>query len=134
MGVTCWILGHAAADEGRWNEGYYFARCKKCSCDLIRTSGEFLPVPLGYQVKWKPGFHRHAIASDFRRNLPLMPEEPRRWRVALHRIGRGVLFLPGPEVKQAAQEREPAGGLPHLVLIGMLAALGLASRLVPHRR
>ena len=40
MGVTCWILGHAAADEGRWNEGYYFAKCKRCRCDLIRTSGE----------------------------------------------------------------------------------------------
>ena len=139
MGATCILLGHAAADDGRWNQGYFFARCKRCSCDLIRTSGDWSQVPLGYQVNWKSGLHRHAIMSDFRRNLPLMPEEPRRWRLALHRIGRGILFLPGPakseaEVREALRERETAGGLPHMVLLGMLTALGLATRFVAQRR
>ena len=90
-------------------------------------------------MSWKSGFHRHAIASDFKRNLPLMPDEPRRWRLALHWIGREVLCLPGPAERQdleeqVAKERERAGGLPQMLLLGMLTALGVAGRLTARRR
>lgn len=139
MGVMCWILGHAPRDTGLWNDGYFFSRCKRCRCDLIRTSGSFSPIPYGFQVTWRSGLHRHAVASDFKRNLPLMPEEPRRWRLALHRIGLGVLLLPGPVRTDARHDerppdREPAGGLPHMVLLGMLTALGLVGTLTARRR
>ncbi len=139
MGVLCGIFGHGPRDTGLWNEGYFFTRCRRCTCDLIRTDGSFTPLPHGYQVSWKTGFHRHAIASDFKRNLPLMPDEPRRWRLSLHRIAREVLFLPGPaerraEQEQAAAERERAGGLPQVLLLGMLTALGLAGTLAGARR
>jgi len=139
MGILCGILGHGPADTGLWNEGYFFTRCRRCSCDLIRTDGSWTPLPRGYQVSWKTGFHRHAIASDFKRNLPQMPDEPRRWRLALHWIGREVLCLPGPaerraEQERAAEERERAGGLPQVLLLGMLTALGLAGSFAARRR
>ncbi|HEY0116929.1 MAG TPA: hypothetical protein VGB54_14540 [Allosphingosinicella sp.] len=139
MGVMCGILGHAARDTGLWNDGYFFSRCKRCQCDLIRTDGGWSPLPFGYRVTWRSGLHRHAVASDFKRNLPLMPEEPRRWRLALHRIGRGVLFLPGParveqDNRERAPEREASGGLPQMVLLGMLTALGLVGTLTARRR
>jgi hypothetical protein len=139
MGVMCWILGHGARDTGLWNDGYFFSRCKRCDCDLIRTSGNWSPLPYGFHVKWRSGLYRHAVASDFKRNLPLMPEEPRRWRLALHRIGLGVLLLPGParqeeDQQDCGRDHEPAGGLPHMVLLGMLTALGLVGSLTTRRR
>lgn len=134
MGVMCWVLGHAARDTGLWNDGYFFSRCKRCRCDLIRTDGDWSPLPYGFRVKWRSGLYRHAVASDFKRNLPLMPEEPRRWRLALHRIGRGVLLLPGPPAQDRQAERESAGGLPQMVLLGMLTALGLMGSLRARRR
>jgi hypothetical protein len=139
MGVMCWILGHAARDTGLWNDGYFFSRCKRCQCDLIRTDGSFSPVPWGFQVKWRSGLYRHAVASDFKRNLPLMPDEPRRWRLALHRMGLGVLLLPGParsaqDQKESSGERESPAGLPNMVLLGMLTALGLVGTLTARRR
>jgi hypothetical protein len=129
MGVMCWMLGHEGGPTDIWNEGYYFARCRRCACDLIRTTGNWSPVPLGYRVNWRSGLHRHAIASDFKRNLPLPPDEPRRWRLALHRVGLGVLLLPGPPPERRLAEREATAGLPHMVLLGMLTALGMFSRL-----
>jgi hypothetical protein len=139
MGVLCGIFGHGPRDTGLWNEGYFFTRCRRCSCDLIRTDGSWSPLPHGYQVSWKSGFHRHAISSDFKRNLPLMPDEPRRWKLALHWIGREVLFLPGPAERrdlqeQVAKERERAGGLPQVLLLAMLTGLGLAGSLAARRR
>lgn len=139
MGATCWLLGHKAGDTGLWNEGYFFSRCRRCGCDLIRTSDQWSPLPYGFRVVWRSGLHRHAIASDFRRNLPLMPDEPRRWRLTLHRMGLGVLYLPGParaerEAVEIAPEHEPSGGLPHMLLLGLLAGLGLATRVAARRR
>jgi len=140
MGMMCGMLGHKADGMGVWNEGYFFGRCRRCARDLIRTDGSWTPVPRGYQVSWRSGFHRHAIASDFKRNLPLMPDEPRRWRLALHRVGFGVLCLPGPKAppppveREAPGERDSTGGLPHMLLLAMLAGLGLAGRLAVRRR
>jgi len=139
MGMMCGMLGHKAEGLGVWNEGYFFGRCKRCDRDLIRTDASWSPVPRGYQVSWKSGFHRHALASDFKRNLPLMPDEPRRWRLALHRVAVDVLCLPGPKAvpltdREAPREREATAGLPHMLLLAMLAGLGLAGRLAARRR
>ncbi len=139
MGILCWILGHGARGHGLWNEGYFFTDCRRCSCDLIRTDGSWSPLPHGYRVIWKTGFHRHAVPSDFKRNLPLMPDEPRRWRLATHWVGREVLCLPGPEERRekkeaAAREQERSGGLPQVLLFTMLTALGLAGSLAARRR
>lgn len=133
MSMICWIAGHDEGGSEVWNQGYYFGRCGRCGQDLIRTSGEWRPVPLGYQVAWKSGAHRHALASDFRRNLPRSPDEPRRWRLGLHHHGVAAICLPAPPAarrrEESRKEREEGGGLPHILLLGIIAALGLATRL-----
>jgi hypothetical protein len=140
MGVMCGVAGHAARNAGLWNEGYFFGKCRRCGQDLIRTDGGWFPVPRGYQVAWRSGIHRHAIASDFKRNLPQLPDEPRRWRLALHQMGFGVLCLPGPQLPsthvpgEGVPERERSGGLPQVLLLAMLTALGIAGRLAVRRR
>lgn len=137
MSVTCRMIGHRVDGPGIWNEGYYFATCQRCGRDLLRTDGAWSPVLRGYRVRWKSGLHRHAIASDFRRNLPSMPDEPRRWRLALHRVGMNVLCLPGPDRRAARQDRrsekDSTDGLPPFLIVGLFAALGIAARLSPRR-
>lgn len=136
MTMICWLLGHDDGGSEIWNQGYYFGRCHRCGRDLIRTCGEWRPVPLGYQVAWKSGAHRHALASDFRRNLPSGPDEKRRWRLGLHHHGIGAICLPAPPPRardECRKEREE-GGLPHILLLGIVAALGLAARLRPRPR
>lgn len=128
MKLICHALGHEAEHAGLWNEGYFFASCARCRCDLLRTDGAWSAVPNGYRVAWKPGYHRHAVASDFRRNLPLMPEAPRRWRIGLHRFGREPILLGGPPEARRRRQRDAEAGLPHLLLLGMVTALGMFGR------
>lgn len=132
MSLACWVLGHEDDGSEVWNDGYFFGHCRRCDQDLLRTSGEWRSVPPGYRVTWRSGVHRHAIASDFRRNLPRATDEPRRWRLGLHRIGMGAILLPPPtpaEMEEARAERESTAGLPHFLLLGFFAALGLAGSL-----
>ena len=39
----------------RWNGGYYFSRCGRCACDILRRpEGRWKRPPRGFRVAWKP--------------------------------------------------------------------------------
>ena len=54
MRLLCELGRHRAGPRPRWNEGYYFSRCKACGRDLVRTPFERWQVPRGYRVVWSP--------------------------------------------------------------------------------
>jgi hypothetical protein len=53
MSILCRLKRHAAVPSRLWNGGYYFSRCARCECDLIRRGDRWTEVPKGYQVIWK---------------------------------------------------------------------------------
>jgi hypothetical protein len=130
--LMCLIGGHAPEKEQTWNEGYFFSRCRRCSQSLIRTSGRWLATPSGYQVAWKSGRHRHAIPSDFRRNLPLLGGKPWRWLRGFRPLALGTICLPGTLASDGRSEdsnnRPGERGLPDILLLGLFTLLGFASR------
>ena len=51
--LTCRLFGHAPDPFPRWNEGYYFARCRRCGTQLVRTAyGRWQPPPRGFRIVW----------------------------------------------------------------------------------
>lgn len=51
--LLCQLGWHAPEPLARWNDGYYFTRCKRCRCDLIRTLYSDWQVPRGFRVVWQ---------------------------------------------------------------------------------
>jgi hypothetical protein len=52
MNLICSLGWHSPEPLPRWNDGYYFSRCRRCGCDLVRTAYEKWHVPDGYRVVW----------------------------------------------------------------------------------
>lgn len=50
--LLCRLGRHDPAPRVRWNEGYYFTRCRRCGADLIRTAYGRWQVPNGFRIVW----------------------------------------------------------------------------------
>lgn len=50
--LLCALGWHRTDPLAQWNDGYYFARCKRCGHDLVRTAFGDWTVPRGYRVVW----------------------------------------------------------------------------------
>ncbi len=51
--LGCRLLGHKPEPFPRWNDGYYFARCRRCGDQLVRTAyGRWRPLPNGLRIVW----------------------------------------------------------------------------------
>jgi len=53
MSVFCRLIAHRPIPSRLWNGGYYFTKCARCECDLIRRGAHWMEVPAGYQVVWR---------------------------------------------------------------------------------
>ncbi len=53
MSIFCRLFAHAPIPSRLWNGGYYFTKCSRCECDLIRRGSTWNEVPAGYQVVWR---------------------------------------------------------------------------------
>jgi hypothetical protein len=64
MSLLCRLGRHQPRGIPRWNDGYYFATCKRCGSDLVRTAFERWHVPSGYRVVWsdRPPASRPEVA------------------------------------------------------------------------
>lgn len=58
--LLCALGRHRTDPLAQWNDGYYFARCKRCGHDLVRTAFGDWTIPQGYRVVWAA----EAPASD----------------------------------------------------------------------
>jgi hypothetical protein len=51
--LACRLFGHDPDPFPRWNEGYYFARCRRCGTQLVRTAyGRWQLPPRGFRIVW----------------------------------------------------------------------------------
>lgn len=53
MAILCRMGRHRPLPSELWNHGYFFGRCGRCGCELIRRGPEWRPVPKGYRIVWK---------------------------------------------------------------------------------
>ena len=72
MSLLCALGGHEAGDGEVYNGGYYFARCRRCRRDMIRSGAAWQMVPSGHRVVWRAGRHQHSLEPDFAGVLPVL--------------------------------------------------------------
>jgi hypothetical protein len=138
MSILCFIQGHFPSDEQVWNRGYSFARCRRCSCDMIRSDADWEVVPAGHRVVWRTGPGEHSRPAGYARNLPVLYREVRGGVPALWSGGwyKQVLALAGggtaesiaaPALALDDPEREPKQ---YPVLIALAAVAGAGIQLI----
>jgi len=53
--LLCVFGIHAAAPGETWNQGYGFARCRRCGRDLVRSLlDDWREPPRGFRIVWHP--------------------------------------------------------------------------------
>ncbi|HEX2763249.1 MAG TPA: hypothetical protein VHM92_05315 [Allosphingosinicella sp.] len=72
MSLLCALGGHEAAPGEVYNGGYYFARCRRCGEDMIRSGAAWRMVPEGHRVVWRGGCRRHSLEPDLSGALPVL--------------------------------------------------------------
>lgn len=75
MSLLCALGGHEAGSGEVYNGGYYFARCRRCERDMIRSGGAWQMVPSGHRVVWRSGRHQHSVEPSFAGVLPILHRE-----------------------------------------------------------
>ncbi len=75
MSLLCALGGHEAGPDEVYNGGYYFARCRRCRCDMIRCGAAWRMVPSGHRVVWRSGRHQHSLEPDLSGALPVLHRE-----------------------------------------------------------
>lgn len=144
MSLLCFIQGHSPAGDQVWNRGYAFSKCRRCSCDLIRSDGDWDIVPRGHRVVWKGGRHEHSHPPGYVRNLPILYRDARGGVPALWLGGwyRQVLALAGagsasalaPPAADVRDARRAAKPYPFLLAIAAVAGASLQLALVGRPR
>jgi hypothetical protein len=72
MSLLCALGGHEAGAGEVYNGGYYFARCRRCERDMIRSGAAWQMVPSGHRVVWRAGRHQHSVEPSFAGVLPVL--------------------------------------------------------------
>ena len=132
MKMLCFLAGHSADRQLAYNSGFHFSRCRRCKCDMIRSSGDWEAVPGGHRVAWKSGPQSHSIDPDYARvlpivhpqsNLPALRPSFMSWsrQLARLRTARRPGPAPTPEEKEA-REKEP---YPKFIVLIALVGAGL---------
>jgi hypothetical protein len=75
MSLVCALGGHEAGADEVYNGGYYFARCRRCRSDMIRSGGAWQMVPNGHRVVWRTGRNQHSVEPNFDGVLPVLHRE-----------------------------------------------------------
>lgn len=75
MSLLCALGGHEAGSGEVYNGGYYFARCRRCERDMIRSGAAWQMVPSGHRVVWRSGRHQHSMEPTFAGVLPVLHRE-----------------------------------------------------------
>jgi hypothetical protein len=53
VSILCSIGGHSPSEQRIRNAGYHFARCTRCSADLVERDGRWSCAPRGFRIIWK---------------------------------------------------------------------------------
>ncbi|HEX8061651.1 MAG TPA: hypothetical protein VF535_00375 [Allosphingosinicella sp.] len=131
MSLLCALGGHEAGSGEIYNGGYYFARCKRCERDMIRSGAAWQMVPDGHRVVWRSGRHQHSVEPSFAGVLPVLHREANlpAVRPAFASWSRDIVRLKrqsaaAPSAAAAALENEEPH-YPRLLVIAALVGAGL---------
>jgi MraZ protein len=129
MSLLCALGGHEAGNGEVYNGGYYFAHCRRCGRDMIKSGGDWQMVPSGHRVVWRKGRHEHSVQPSFAGVMPVLHREANlpavrppfaSWSREIVRLWRA----PAASAAAAASEKEEPQ-YPRLLIIAALIGAGL---------
>lgn len=132
MTLLCAMGGHEAGPDEVYNGGYYFARCRRCRRDMIRSGPAWQMVPSGHRVVWRSGRGQHSLEPDLSGALPVLHREanlptvrPRfaSWSRDMVRLRRSAPAAAAAAAVPAAEREEPH--YPALLVLAALVGAGL---------
>jgi hypothetical protein len=128
MSLLCALGGHEAGSGEVYNGGYYFARCRRCERDMIRSGASWQLVPSGHRVVWRSGRHQHSIDPTFAGVLPVLHREANlpAVRPPFASWSRDMVHLRqtrGPSAAAVLEQEE--SHYPRLLVIAALVGAGL---------
>jgi hypothetical protein len=133
MSLLCALGGHEAGDGEIYNGGYYFARCRRCRSDMIRSGAAWRMVPSGHRVVWRSGRHQHSVEPSFAGVLPVLHREANlpavrppfaSWSRDIVRLRRAPRAATAAASAAAVLEKEEPN-YPTLLVIAALVGAGL---------
>jgi hypothetical protein len=132
MSLLCALGGHEAGSDEIYNGGYYFASCKRCDRDMIRSGAAWQMVPEGHRVVWRSGRHQHSVEPSFAGVLPVLHREANlpavrppfaSWSRDVVRLGRPPTAAAAESAAAVLEREEPH--YPGLLVIAALVGAGL---------
>lgn len=123
--LLCRMGRHKPEPVARWNDGYYFSRCRRCGADLVRTVYGRWEPPKGFRVVWRSSRPEGALGADLIEAVeigaespaPAPPPEPARETLPIQAVLRQLeedeAARIGPDV-EADAETEEVEARPHL--------------------
>jgi hypothetical protein len=128
MSLLCALGGHEAGPDEVYNGGYYFARCRRCERDMIRSGPAWQMVPSGHRVVWRSGRRQHSVEPSFAGVLPVLHRDSNlpAVRPPFASWSRDMVRLRHPaaaEAPAAIEKEEPQ--YPRLLVIAALVGAGL---------
>jgi len=132
MSLLCALGGHEAGTGEIYNGGYYFARCRRCERDMIRSGGAWQMVPSGHRVVWRSGRHQHSVEPSFAGVLPVLHREANlpavrppfaSWSRDIVRLRRPPAATAAASAAAVLEKEEPH--YPRLLVIAALVGAGL---------
>lgn len=111
MPVLCQLGWHLPQPLARWNDGYYFTRCRRCGSDLIRTLYGRWQIPRGFRVVWQSRPPKSHVSAQLVRDGGSRTSGTRRSNAPRSElpIEEVLRHLQGQEQERAAVLREPDG-------------------------
>lgn len=75
MNAICRLFGHRPSEDAVWNDGFFFGRCTRCACELVRAKGRWSAVPRGFRIVWREPSASHIDWARWRHGA-FQPEAP----------------------------------------------------------
>lgn len=132
MSLLCALGGHEADAGEVYNGGYYFARCRRCRRDMIRSGGAWQMVPSGHRVVWRSGRRQHSLEPSFEGVLPVLHREANlpavrppfaSWSRSVVRLRRPPAAAAAASAAAVHETEEPP--YPRLLVLAALVGAGL---------
>ncbi|HEX8379430.1 MAG TPA: hypothetical protein VF619_02635 [Allosphingosinicella sp.] len=133
MSLLCAFGGHEAGPGEVYNGGYYFARCRRCERDMIRSGPAWQMVPSGHRVVWRSGRRQHSVEPSFAGVLPVLHRDANlpavrapfaSWSRDMVRLRRPAAEAAAETAAAAVLEKEEPH-YPRLLVIAALVGAGL---------
>jgi hypothetical protein len=116
VSILCSISGHNTSEDRISNAGHQFARCTRCSADLIEIDSRWATAPRGFRIVWKavpktaeePSAACEGELTSAQEREAASPKHPER-RGVDRRVNRYALAYTGLERRRKRDRRQNFG-------------------------